>query len=106
MATIRNKGYCPCPRCTIPLSKVHLIGTKSDRKARAALVRVDDDRHRNLISAARKAIYQQNYDVDSAAVERMLKPQSLVPTSVSDEPLHELECLLLIYLYVQNAFSD
>ena len=83
MATIRNMGLCPCPRCTIPLSKVHLLGTKSDRKARTVLARLDNQQRKNLVSASREAIYGQNFDIDSAAVERMLKPQSLVPTSVS-----------------------
>jgi hypothetical protein len=57
-----------------------------------------------LISAARKAIYQQNFDVNSAAVERMLKPQSLVPTAVSIDrrwyDLFNLPCSM------QNAFSE
>jgi hypothetical protein len=83
MVLIRHLGKCPCPRCTIPLAKAHLLGMKSDRNARIAQARTDDARRRNLILTARKAIYQQNFDVDSAAVERMLKPESLVPTSVS-----------------------
>src|ERR1700722_20155415 len=82
MATIRNLGLCPCPRCTTLLSQVHLLGTKSSRQARTSLARLDDPQRRNLLSAAREAIYKQNYDIDSAAVERMLKPSSLVPTSV------------------------
>jgi hypothetical protein len=58
------------------------MGTKRDRIARTALARVDSHQRRQLISVARKTIYQQNYDVDSAGIERMLKPQSFVPTSV------------------------
>ena len=71
----------------MPLSKVHQVGMKSNRKARCTLVRVDDDRYKHLISTTRSAIYERNFDVDSAAVEHMLKPQSLVPTSVSNQPL-------------------
>jgi hypothetical protein len=85
MSLIRNRGLCPCPRCTISLSRVHLVGTKSDRRARTTLARVDDEQRRGLISAARKTIYELNYDINSVAVERILKPQSLVPTSVSNE---------------------
>lgn len=82
LASIRNLGGCPCPRCTIPLSNVHLVGTKRDRNNRVKLARVDDRRHRNLVSQARRAIYQHNFAVDSAPVERMLKPNSFVPASV------------------------
>jgi hypothetical protein len=83
MTLIRHLGKCPCPRCTIPLAKAHLLGMKSDRNARITKTRFDDQRRRDLISTARKAIYEQKFDVGSAAVERLLKPESLVPTSVS-----------------------
>jgi len=56
---------------------------KSDRNVRIMEARVDDARRKDLISAARRAVYEQDLGVDSAAVERMLKPESLVPTSVS-----------------------
>jgi hypothetical protein len=62
---------------------MHLLGLSRDRKARIAKARVDNQEHRRLVSCARKAIYESNFDVDSAPVERMLKPQSLVPTTVS-----------------------
>ena|ERR1700722_19656742 len=89
MSTIQNLGICPCPRCTTLKSKAHLIGMKGDRKARIALTRIDDDKRRGLVSAAQKAIYQGNFDVDSAPVERLLKPQSLVPTTVRNSLLSE-----------------
>ena len=30
MVCIRNRGKCPCPRCKVPLSKTHLVGSKQD----------------------------------------------------------------------------
>jgi hypothetical protein len=59
-----------------------MVGTKRDRHNRIKLARVDDERCRFMVTQARNAIYQKNYAVDSAPVERILKPQSLVPTSV------------------------
>lgn len=86
MTGIRNLGGCPCPRCKIPLSDVHLVGTKRDRKKRLALARHDDDPRQYAVRTARASIYHSNpkdcLAVDSAHVERLLKPQSLVPTSV------------------------
>lgn len=88
MSGIRNLGGCPCPRCKIALSDVHLIGTKQDRRQRSALIRLDDVHRQRYIHAARAAIYdtdpQKCLAVDSAYVERQLKPGSLVPTSVSE----------------------
>src|SRR5277367_5608802 len=83
MCSIRNMGGCPCPRCLIPMENMHLIGTKRDAKQMEALARVDNASHQIKVSNARQLIYESNFAVDSAAVERLLKPESLVPTEVS-----------------------
>lgn len=87
MSSIRNLGGCPCPRCKIPLSEVHLVGTKKDRSKRLILARKDDVDRQYAIHSARMGIYdpiaRDFFAVDSAFVEHKLKPESLVPTSVS-----------------------
>jgi hypothetical protein len=65
------------------MSHVHKLGTKLDIKQRETLARVDDDDRRRKVQLAREIIYDENYAVDSNGVEELLKPQSLVPTSVS-----------------------
>lgn len=82
IAGIRNLGACPCPRCLIPLDRAQNLGMARDKSQRFSLARVDDTKRRVLISTARNLIYKQNYAINSAAVERLLKPQSLVPTLV------------------------
>jgi len=83
LASIRDKGHCPCPRCLIPLSRVPNMGMPQDMKERVTLARVDDEERRRKIGIARDIIYEKNYAVDNANVEALLKNQSLVPTSVS-----------------------
>jgi len=83
MATIRHLGDCPCPRCKVPFGSLHLTGTESDRKDRITLRRYDDQDFKNVVSSARRKIYQENHKVTSAWVERKLKGESLVPTSVN-----------------------
>ena len=107
LASIRNLGGCPCPRCTVQLSEVHLFGTNRDRNNRVKLLRVDDERRRFMVKQARDFIYERNQFINSAAVERILKPLSLVPTSVrlvsvdmSRSDLY-LERLLLLSLEIQ-----
>jgi hypothetical protein len=87
---------------------------KSDRNARIAQARVDDRHRRDLISTARRAIYEQNFDIDSAAVERIMKPESLVPTSVSEFATQHLSLILCIeprtpslidYLHAASTFT-
>lgn len=65
------------------MADVRLIGTKTDRKQRSNLRRIDDQKRQNAIHLARKAIYETNDTVDSTYVERQLKDLSWVPTSVN-----------------------
>lgn len=59
------------------------MGKPRDMSQRVTLARVDDVKRRTRVGAARKAIYEQDLGVDSAAVERLLKDDSLVPAAVS-----------------------
>ena len=108
LSSVRNNGDCPCPRCLIPKSRCHLLGTKRDKSQRTSLARVDNLRYRAKISSARDLIYIQERTVDGKPVQHFLKPQSLVPTEVSI-PL----CYYVIRQYLssalilqQNAFSS
>ncbi|KIK46533.1 hypothetical protein CY34DRAFT_62856, partial [Suillus luteus UH-Slu-Lm8-n1] len=80
IATIRQLGGCPCPRCLVPMREVQNLGTSYDRKQRAILARSDASRSK-LVATARGFIYNMNRGVDSTAVESLLKPHSWVPTS-------------------------
>jgi hypothetical protein len=75
-------GNCPCPRCLIPLSHVHNLGTATDMQNRVTLARIDDHSRQSSVSTARKLIYEKNYQVNSKAVEKSLKETSLVPNIV------------------------
>lgn len=89
LASIRNLGDCPCPRCLTPIQLAHKFGTPEDKEMRRQEARVDDKNRQTTISKARKLIYGKigvkknaNYGVNSTAVEKLLKKQSLVPTEV------------------------
>lgn len=83
MASIRDKGSYPCPRCLIPMKKLENMGTVLDIKQRKLLARFDDDLKQERVRKARQKIYEQDYAVDSEVVEALLKNQSLTPTAVS-----------------------
>lgn len=84
LASIRNKGGCPCPRCLIPLERLQNLGEPQDRHQRITLQRVNDARYLGKISDARKWIYgTKNKTIKSKYVEDLLKEDSWVPTSVS-----------------------
>ena len=56
-----------------------------DMKQRKTLSRIDDRRRQNKIINARSIIYDKQFAVDSEAVEKILKEESLVPTLVRME---------------------
>lgn len=84
MATIKNQGGCPCPRCLVTLSDTSNMGTKRDMNFRQSKnqIRVDNLQYRAHVTSARKIIYENNYVVNSVAIDKILKPTSLVPTRV------------------------
>ncbi|KIK14293.1 hypothetical protein PISMIDRAFT_17380 [Pisolithus microcarpus 441] len=77
LATIRDKGLCPCPRCCLPKSSFNRLGFASDLTGRLTHTRAYA---RAKICAARRAIYQFGNPVKGTVVERILKDCSLVPT--------------------------
>lgn len=83
LATIRDLGNYPCPRCLVFIKKIPALGTVLDMRARLRQARHDDVHYRSKITQARGLIYKQNYTVNSEYVEDVLKDQSLVPTRVS-----------------------
>ena len=102
LASIRDKGYRPCPRCLVSKQEIKNLGLPKDRRQRVQSPRVDNLQRRNKISSARRIIYEENYRVNSAAVERILKEESLVPTSVGVFSLLHIINLTTI----KNAFSE
>lgn len=82
MATIRDKGRCPCPRCKITKDNISGVATPDDMAARENLRRVDTDDRRKKVHDARKLIYEEGYVPNSTHVENLLKEESLVPTEV------------------------
>jgi hypothetical protein len=79
LATIRDKGLCPCPRCLIPKAKTDLMG-----QARDLAQRISHTRNilYDVVQTARRFIYQSAIPINGTAVEQLLKPTSSVPTVV------------------------
>ena len=78
LATIRDKGLCPCPRCLTPKAKLDLMGRHNDSGPQKTLRTYMCD----LVTRAHSFIYNKAIPIMGAAVEETLKPMSLVPTLV------------------------
>lgn len=99
LATIRDKGLCPCPRCLVLKSKLDRLGLCRDMSTRINKFR---EFMADRVASARRAIYSLAKSIHSTAVENLLKEFSGIPTLVS--VFVQLETNLLITL--QNAFVD
>lgn len=80
LATIRDKGNCPCPRCLIPKTEFHRLGLLSDISHRISKIR---SYLHDKVTAARAAIYNGGAPIKGSVLEAYLKENSLVPTLVS-----------------------
>ncbi|KJA14075.1 hypothetical protein HYPSUDRAFT_107425, partial [Hypholoma sublateritium FD-334 SS-4] len=81
LATIRNFGLCPCPRCLISKDKIPDVGKVYDDHRRNTTSRIDSTARNFDINTARRFIYENGEGVKSAAVERVLRDKSFVPTT-------------------------
>src|SRR6267154_3466186 len=85
LATVRNNGNCPCPRCLVKKEDISKLGQVRDMQNRLSRARsyVGD-----LITRARDFIYKLGLNVAGAAVERLLFEHSWAPTTVRYPPIH------------------
>ena len=74
-------GLCPCPRCLIKKTEISALGTMRDDNRRAK-IRVNNKQFCTKVSIARGIIYKQGYQVNTDAVNILLKEMSLVPITV------------------------
>ncbi|KAL1712617.1 hypothetical protein EV715DRAFT_267796 [Schizophyllum commune] len=101
LATIRDGGLCPCPRCLVEKSKLDRLGLRRDMTTRLAKARrVFTD----YVIWARNAIYRFAHPIGGKVMEMILKPYSAVPTVVSSTYDRLEDCTNK--RRPQNAFSD
>lgn len=82
IATIGDKGACPCPRCLVRADQIPELGTPADRTRREATARKDDSERQSKVARAASHIYDDGYVINSERVEAELKSESLIPTFV------------------------
>jgi len=82
IATIKDFGTYPCPRCLVSIDQIHAIGREDDRKRREESQRHDDAERRKKVDDARKSLYDEGYAITGDHVDGLLKDKSMVPTKV------------------------
>ncbi|KAJ3779376.1 hypothetical protein FB446DRAFT_796475 [Lentinula raphanica] len=77
LATIRDKGKCPCPRCLVEKSFLDRMGLFQDLRIRTTRLRqllID------VVKKAREYIYRRGLPINGTAVDDLLKATSSIPT--------------------------
>jgi len=82
IATIKDFGTHPCPRCLVSIDQIYTLGQEDDRKRREESRRQDDVERRKKVDSARKSLYDEGYAIAGDHVDGLLKGESLVPTKV------------------------
>ena len=82
VATIRDYGLCPCPRCLVRKEDIFKIGREDDRRTREELRRVDTVERQDRVEQARTNLYEKGYALGGKYVDGLLLQDSLVPTRV------------------------
>lgn len=107
LATIWDKGLCPCPLCLIPKSDFARLGLVSNMSTRLTKIH---EYFCDQIRAACDAIYKLGSPIKGTMPEHYLKEFSLVPTIVSDLLhlwwLQELKCCWRTHLPTSLVHSD
>ena len=67
------------------MTDVPEMDTPNDMRQRQLLARTDDANRQNKVLSAWKLIYERNYAVNTPQIEMLLRDQSLVPTTVSED---------------------
>ncbi|KAJ3858791.1 hypothetical protein EV359DRAFT_75796 [Lentinula novae-zelandiae] len=101
LATIRDKGICPCPRCLVQKDALDQMGLVRDiqictRNIRTYFV--------NKVNRARHFIYSMGHPINGVHVENLLKESSSVPTEVNQDLFrtllwNALELLVIDFLH-------
>lgn len=82
LASIKNLGKYPCPRCKVQMEHVPKMGEPEDRLARVETARLDNQTKRSAVESARALIYKDNLAVTNNKVEDLLSFGSLLPIDV------------------------
>ena len=97
LATIRDKGLCPCPRCLVSKLDLDQTGKKDDSNFRLKNARTYLS---TCVQKAREAIYKSAAAISGVVVNRFLKATSSVPTLVCQLDLIAYSYLLMLLLFL------
>ncbi|KAI0040823.1 hypothetical protein FA95DRAFT_1527233 [Auriscalpium vulgare] len=79
LATIKNQGRCPCPRCFVTKDQIPEVATPADMESRKD-IRVDDEVRQKTVKKARRQLFTHARSITSDPVKTLLDATSMTPT--------------------------
>ncbi|KAG5649632.1 hypothetical protein H0H81_002769 [Sphagnurus paluster] len=103
LASMCDKGLCPCPRCLVPKTLLDRLGLARDGTFRTKIHEFMVDK----VLLARKMIYELGYSITGVRVDELLRHVSAVPTlnafatklSTEDVPFNPSRMLVVDLLH-------
>jgi len=107
MTCLKYLAQCPCPRCLTLKSNIPRLGMEVDKSARLKLVRADSKAIQNMVNRARQMMFEDGINITSVYIDRLLKPQSLVPTRVSHRRVQWPDlCISRMHFHFDSLNTD
>ena len=78
---LKPLGRCPCPRCLVEKTNIHLAGTKRDKNTRKKRPRIDSPNVQRAIQEARRAVFKGRSPA-GPVVQWYAGEQSMYPAQV------------------------
>ncbi len=83
MTCLKYLAQCPCPRCLTLKSNIPHLGMEVDKNAHQKLVQTDSKAIQDTVNHACQMMFEDGINITSVFIDRLLKPQLLVPIWVS-----------------------
>lgn len=106
LASIKNLGKYPCPRCKVQMEHVSRMGEPEDRLVRVETSRFDDRSRREAVESARDLIFKKNLAVTNNTVENLLSVGSYLPIDVRSLAYHITFLLLTLKYHRTHSLPD
>ena len=82
IATIKDFGARPCPRCLVSVDQICAVGREDDWKWCKESCCQDNAEWGKKVDNAHKSLYDNGYAITGDHIDGLLKDESLVPTKV------------------------
>ncbi|KZV64559.1 hypothetical protein PENSPDRAFT_561883, partial [Peniophora sp. CONT] len=105
IATIKDMGNCPCPRCLVKKANLRDAGLPADHEQRTEAARRDNADYRSVVTEARRRVYEDGIVTNSKAQAEPFMAASWVPTTNAPPPDFKFDIFLALVVDFMHEFE-